>query len=256
MAIPGLGALFGRGAASAGVSQVDDLLGQLMKYQKPGEGFSPEQLVKLAPLLAVPTAAAATAAAPSGGGLLATLGGALTSEFIGSRLFGGAPPAYAQASAEPAGRGFLTTTQEQLAVQQYVATENFRRQALNAARQTAGLDPLPLLDAQEFIAGASAVKERELGGATQRKIQEIEAQRGFDVAIAEIARQAEVEKQRLASQAAVAAQREQSLGDIQRQRVESSYATASNLLNQAIKDVVARERYENNATLSELAKAI
>lgn len=253
MAIPGLGALFGRGAASAGVSQVDDLLGQLMKYQKPGEGFTPEQLVKLAPFLAAPAAAAA---APSSGGLLASLGGALTSEFIGSRLFGGAPPPYAQASAEPAGRGFLTTTQEQLAVQQYVATENFRRQALNAVRQTAGLEPLPLLDAQEFIAGASAVKERELGGATERKIQEITAQRGFDVQIAEIARQAEIEKQRLASQAAVAAQREQSLGDIQRQRVESSYATASNLLNQAIKDVVARERYENNATLSELARAI
>jgi hypothetical protein len=123
-------------------------------------------------------------------------------------------------------------------------------------RQLVGLEPLPLLDAQEFIAGASAVKERELGGATQRKIQEIEAQRGYDVAIAEIARQAEVEKQRLASQAAVAAEREKSLGDIQRQRVESSYASASNLLNQAIKDVVARERYENNATLAELAKAI
>ena len=248
----GLGGLFGRGAASAGVQQVDDLLGQAIKLK--AQGFEPSDIAKLLPLIGGGAAAAAPTAGT--GGLLATLGGALTSEFIGSRLFGGAPPPYAQASAEPAGRGFLTTTQEQLAVQQYVATENFRRQALNSVRQAAGLDPLPMLDAQEFIAGASAVKERELGGATERKIQEIEAQRRFDVQIAEIARQAEIEKQRLASQAAVAAEREKSLGDIQRQRVESSYATASNLLNQAIKDVVARERYENNATLAELAKAI
>ena len=240
-----------------GVQQVDDLLGQALKLKQ--QGFDDNAISKILPILAAGGAGAAGAAAAGGGGIMSALGGlgtALTSEVIASRLLGGAPPPYAQASPEPAGRGFLTTTQEQLAAQQYVATENFRRQALNAARAVAGLEPLPMLNASEFIAGASAVKERELGGATERKIQEIEATRGFDVAIAEIARQAEIEKQRLASQAQVASEREKSLGDIQRQRVESSYATAGNLLNQVIKDVVARERYENNATLAELAKAI
>jgi replicative DNA helicase len=51
-------------------------------------------------------------------------------------------------------------------------------------------------------------------------------------------------------------QREQSLGDVQRQRVQSGYQTASDLLSQTIKDVVARERYENNQALAEHAKAI
>jgi hypothetical protein len=43
---------------------------------------------------------------------------------------------------------------------------------------------------------------------------------------------------------------------VQRQRVESGYNAASSMLNQVIKDVVARERYENNTTLAELAKPV
>ncbi len=246
---------------ATGVIGVDDL-GKIAATLK-AQGLSTEGIEKILPSLV--QAGVGTAAAAPGllgrlgqgvGGFVSTLPAAVTSEFVASRLMGGAPTAYAQASPEPAGRGFLTTTQEQLAVQQYVATENFRRQALNAARVPLGMEPLPLLDAQDFIESASAVKERELGGATERKIQEIEASRQFDVTLAEIARQAEIEKQRIASQAEVARQREQSLGDIQRQRVESSYQTASDVLNQTIKDVVARERYENNTALAELARAI
>lgn len=246
---------------ATGVVGIDDL-GKIAATLK-AQGLSTEGIEKLLPSL-VQSGVGTAAAAPGllgrvgqgVGGFVSALPAAVTSEFVASRLLGGAPPAYAQASAEPAGRGFLTTTQEQLAVQQYVATENFRRQALNAARVPLGMEPLPLLDAQDFIESASAVKERELGGATERKIQEIEASRQFDIALAEIARQAEIEKQRIASQADVARQREQSLGDIQRQRVESSYQTASDVLNQTIKDVVARERYENNTALAELARAI
>ena len=185
--------------------------------------------------------------------------GALTTQIvadqISDRLFTPVVPG-AAASAAPAGKGFLTTSSEQLAIYQWVAAENQRRRQLNFLTQFVGGEPLPELKPDVVIAQYSAIKERELGEATKRKIQEIEATRGFDVQIAEIARQAEIEKQRLASEAEVAAQRERSLGDIQRQRVESSYGTASNLLNQAIKDVVARERYENNTALAELARAI
>lgn len=246
---------------ATGVVGIDDL-GKIAATLK-ASGLSTEGIEKILPSLVqagVGTAAPAAGPLARVGQAVAGLGGglgtALTSEVLASRLLGGAPPSYAQASAEPAGRGFLTTTQEQLAAEQYAAQENFRRSVLNALRGGLGLEPLPMIDAGEFIAGASAVKERELGGATERKIQEIQAKGQIDLAIAEIARRAEIEKQRLASQAEVAKQREASLGDIQRQRVESSYQTASNVLNQTIKDVVARERYENNTALAELARAI
>ena len=186
---------------------------------------------------------------------LGALGTQIVADQLSDRLFTPVVPGPA-ASAAPAGKGFLTTSSEQLAIYQWVASENQRRRQLNFLTQFVGGEALPELNPDEVIEQYSLIKERELGGATQRKIQEIEAQRGFDVQIAEIARQAEVEKQRLAAEAEVASQRERSLGDVQRQRVESSYGTASNLLNQAIKDVVARERYENNTALAELARAI
>jgi hypothetical protein len=186
---------------------------------------------------------------------LGALGTQIIADQLSDRLFTPVVPGPA-ASAAPAGKGFLTTSSEQLAIYQWVAGENQRRRQINFLTQWVGGEALPELDPKKVIEQYSAIKESELGGATQRKIQEIEAQRGFDVQIAEIARQAEVEKQRLAAEAEVAAQRERSLGDVQRQRVESSYGTASNLLNQAIKDVVARERYENNTALAELARAI
>lgn len=194
-----------------------------------------------------------------GANIAGGLGGALATQIVADqvadRLFTPVVPGPA-ASASPAGKGFLTTSSEQLAIYQWVVGENQRRRQLNFLTQFVGGEQLPELNPDEVISQYSQIKERELGGATQRKIQEIEAQRGFDVQIAEIARQAEIEKQRLASEAEIAAQREKSLGDVQRQRVESSYGTASSLLNQAIKDVVARERYENNTALAELARAI
>ena len=194
-----------------------------------------------------------------GANIAGGIGGALATQIVADqlsdRLFTPVVPATA-ASAVAAGKGFLTTGPEQLAIQQWVAGENQRRRQLNFLSRIVGGEQLPELDPNEIIAQFSQIKEQELGGATQRKIQEIEAQRGFDVQIAEIARQAEIEKQRLASEAEIAAQREKSLGDVQRQRVESSYATASDLLSQTIKDVLARERYENNTALAGLAQAI
>jgi len=207
----------------------------------------------------IPAAASVSSVLAGGANLartgLTALGTQIVADQLSDRLFTPVVPG-AAASAAPAGKGFLTTSSEQLAIYQWVAAENQRRRQLNFLTQFVGGKPLPELNADDVIAQYSAVKEKELGGATERKIQEITAQRGFDVQIAEIARQAEIEKQRLASEAEVAAQRERSLGDVQRQRVESSYGAASNLLNQAIKDVVARERYENNTALAELARAI
>lgn len=252
---------FGGGSgARAGVQQVDDLLGQVTKLREAGVEGS--DIAKILPFLTggAGVAGGAAAAGAAGGtpGVLATLATALGTEFIGSKLFGAKEPSYAQASVAPVGRGFLTTTGEALAAEQYAREQelSLRRNLYNAIRGAAGLEPLESFDAGAFIEESSARKERELAGATAREIQKLQAEGGIRIQLENIIRQAEIERQRIASQAEVAAQREKSLGDIQRQRVESSYGAASNLLNQAIKDVVARERYENNATLAELAKAI
>ena len=254
----GLGSLFGRGGARAGVVGVDDLTAVASKLVQ--AGFEPKDIPKILPLIIGGGVGAAGIGAAAAGGLgsklagggaslIGTLGTEVGAEAIANKLFGSRVPI---TSAETAGKGFLTTTPEQLAYEQAIYDENFRRSLLNLIPgvKLEKLEPLELLDI------ASARKERELEGATKRQIQSIEAQRKFDVQIAELERQAQIEKQRLASEAQVAAQREQSLGDIQRQRVESSYATASDLLSQTIKDVLARERYENNTALAGLAQAI
>ena len=244
--------LFGKGARPGvvGVNDLTQAASQLINAGVPAADIS-----RILPLVFGGGAASAAGAAASAGGLgqtvsnvIGNLGTAIAGEVAASRLLG---QPYVPTKSEAVGRGFLTTTPEQQALYEYVAKENFNRSVLNKLGYN-----LPMLDAKELAQQSSSLKAEELQKATERSIQEKKVERGFDVQIAEIARQAEIEKQRLASEAAIAAQREQSLGDIQRQRVESSYATASDLLSQTIKDVLARERYENNTALAELAKAI
>lgn len=265
--------LFGRGASRraaqeaaenlgrAGVTSVEDLSGIVNKLVE--AGARPADIPSLLPLIlggagvaGAGLAAASAPAAASAGGIGATavralgaLGTEIGAEAIANRMFG---QQYAPASPDPTGRGFLTTTAEQLAYEQYAANENFRRGLLNLLPG----EDLARIDPQAALAQASERKSRELGESTARRIQEIQAEGGVRLGIQQLIKEAEIERQRLASQAQVAAEREKSLGDIQRQRVESSYQTASDLLNQAIKDVVARERYENNTSLAELAKAV
>jgi hypothetical protein len=265
--------LFGRGAGGraaqeaaenlgrAGVTSVDDLSGIVNKLVE--AGARPADIPSLLPLIlggagiaGAGLAAAAAPAATTTGGIgaaalrgLGALGTEVGAEAIANQMFG---RPYSPASPDPTGRGFLTTTAEQLAYEQYAANENFRRSLLNLLP---GAD-LARVNPQEALGQASERKSRELGESTARKIQEIQATGGIQLGIQQLIKEAEIEKQRLAGQAQVASEREKSLGDIQRQRVESSYQTASDLLNQAIKDVVARERYENNTSLAELAKAV
>lgn len=260
---------FGRGGAQAvenlgaraGVQTVEDLLGQVTRLKE--AGIESGDIAKILPLLGIggagaAAAGAASAAASSGPGLLSTILTGLGSEYVGSKLFGPQEPSYAQASPSPVGRGFITTTQESLAAEQYAREQelSLRRGLINAVRGVFGQEPLESFDAGAFLKEVSGRKAEEAEGITAREIKKLQAEGGIRIQLENIIRQAEIERQRIAAQAEVAAQREKSLGDIQRQRVESSYGAASNLLNQTIKDVVARERYENNTTLAELAKAI
>lgn len=257
---------FGRGASRraaqeaaenlgrAGVTTVEDLGGKINYLI--GQGLKPEQIFQALALTGLGAGAIAAPAAASAGGLgtvalrgLAGLGTEIGAEAIANRLFG---QQYVPASPQPTGRGFLTTTAEDLAYEQYAARENFNRALLNLLP---GVD-LPSIDPRQRLEQGAALRSKQLQEATQREIQKLQAEGGIKLGIQQLISQAAVESQRLASQAQVAAEREKSLGDIQRQRVESSYQSASDLLNQAIKDVVARERYENNTSLAELAKAV
>ncbi len=58
------------------------------------------------------------------------------------------------------------------------------------------------------------------------------------------------------AQAKVESQKVTSLGDVQRQRLQSQYGAASNLLDSAIKNIAFRDRIESADTLTELARAV
>jgi len=212
---------------------------------------------------AIPTAGAATAgiAAPivaaaqggGGGGLLSSLGGfaaATGANFFAEKLAnsaGGISSPTSYATAEPTGASkYLVSPETGMAYQQYYESVLPRIRGTNAILRALGQAELPEPETpQEFVQRSADVLSQQQEEATNRMIRQTQANREFDVAI-----------QSLASQAQVATERERSLGAVQRQRVESGYNAASSMLNQVIKDVVARERYENNTTLAELAKPV
>ena len=210
---------------------------------------------------AIPAAATAGIAAPivaaaqggGGGGLLSSLGGfaaATGANFFAEKLAnsaGGISGPTSYATAEPTGASkYLVSPETGMSYQQYYESVLPRIRATNAIFRALGQAELPEPETpQEFVQRSADVLSQQQEEATNRMIRQTQANREFDVAI-----------QSLASQAQVATERERSLGAVQRQRVESGYNAASSMLNQVIKDVVARERYENNTTLAELAKPV
>lgn len=199
--------------------------------------------------LAAPVAAAAT----GGGGALAGLGGFLTAtgaNFLAEKLAGSAagavsPTAYA--TAEPTGASkYLVSPETGMSYQQYYESVLPRIRATNAIFRALGQAELPEPETpQEFVQRSANVLSQQQEEATNRMIRQTRANREYDALI-----------QSLASQGQVATEREKSLGAIQRQRVESGYNAASSMLNQVIKDIGARERYENNTTLAQLAQPV
>lgn len=209
---------------------------------------------------AIPTAATAGIAAPivaaaqgGGGGLLSGLGGfaaATGANFFAEKLANSAggiagPTSYATAAPTGASK-YLVSPETGMSYQQYYESVLPRIRATNAIFRALGQAELPEPETpQEFVQRSADVLSQQQEEATNRMIRQTQANREFDVAI-----------QSLASQAQVATEREKSLGAVQRQRVESGYNAASNMLNQVIKDIGARERYENNTTLAQLAQPV
>jgi hypothetical protein len=210
---------------------------------------------------AIPTAGAATAgivapiaaATQGGGGLLASLGGFATAtgaNFIAEKLANSAagvagPTSYA--TAEPTGASkYLVSPETGMSYQQYYESVLPRIRATNAIFRALGQAELPEPETpQEFVQRSADVLSQQQEEATNRMIRQTRANREYDALI-----------QSLATQGQVATEREKSLGAVQRQRVESGYNAASSMLNQVIKDIGARERYENNTTLAQLAQPV
>lgn len=210
---------------------------------------------------AIPAAATAGIAAPivaaaqggGGGGLLSSLGGfaaATGANFFAEKLAnsaGGIAGPTSYATAEPTGASkYLVSPETGMSYQQYYESVLPRIRATNAIFRALGQAELPEPETpQEFVQRSADVLSQQQEEATNRMIRQTRANREYDAII-----------QSLASQGQVATEREKSLGAVQRQRVESGYNAASSMLNQVIKDIGARERYENNTTLAQLAQPV
>ncbi len=234
----------------------------------------PSYAAQTMPAPAVAAAAAPAAAAGTNAvleGIIANLVAGIATQGAEKLLFkpGGdalGPSSYA--TADPAGRSkYFTSTTEQLAVEQYLNNERFRRGLLSLIPGVEGnLPPLPtredivggFVDGQ--FTGGAALREAQAESLTRREIERIRAEKEYDYAARLAEAQASIQREKVKSlaeaQARVESQKVSSLGDVQRQRLQSQYGTAGNLLDAAIKNIAFRDKIESADTLTELARAV
>jgi len=176
------------------------------------------------------------------------------------------PSSYA--TADPAGASkYFTSTTEQLAVEQYLNNERFRRSLLSIIPGMG--DVLPPLPTREDIVGGfvngqftggAALREAQAQSLTAREIEKIKAERQFELQARLAEAQGRIEQEKVKAladaQARVESQKVSSLGDVQRQRIQSQYGTAGDLLESAIKNIAFRDKIESANTLTELARAV
>jgi hypothetical protein len=207
--------------------------------------------------LASPASAAPVAAA-AGGGLLgsalsggAKLAGALGLEVAAEKLanvtLGGAAPTQYPVG-EPSGASkYFFSPELGLSYQQYYESVVPRVRALNELSNRLGFGNIAEepLDPQSFATFQAQLSEKQAESLSNRRIREIMAEKQFDYL-----------SRALEAQAGVRRQQVQSLGDVQRQRVESGYTAAQGMVESALQNVLAKERFENNTTLAELAKPV
>ena len=229
----------------------------------------------VAPAIAPVAAAAAPAATASASsvleGVLANLLANVATQGAERMLFrpGGealGPSSYA--TADPSGRSkYFTSTTEQLAVEQYLNNERFRRGLLSLIPGVR--DALPPLPTREDIVGGyadgqfvggAALREAQAESLTRREIERIRAEKEYEYAARLAEAQASIQRQKIQSladaQARVESQKVSSLGDVQPQRLQSQYGTAGDLLDAAIKNIAFRDKIESASTLNELARAV
>jgi hypothetical protein len=146
----------------------------------------------------------------------------------------------------PAGKYFLgpesAAAYEQLLLEQ-IPKREFYNIISNFLGRGNVFGKLPSTD--EFITKALERQLIQAQDLTRREIEKIRAEKEFDYMARAMEAQAGVRKQELAS-----------LGDIQRQRVESSFGAAKDMINQAIQTVYAKENLAASPVLQQLATAV
>lgn len=227
-----------------GIQGLGDLVDLLASKNIPSD-----QIGKLLPaLIPAVIGGGAAVAAPSALAGVGNFAKAVGADYVAERLVGGlaGAPQPAYVPADPGGSKYLVTPEQQKAYIEFATKENFKRSLYNYVAKAVGLPEMPPLEKPaDYAERSAALTSRQMAEATEREIALERAKRGYDLAIQQVLSQAELGKQRL-----------QSLGDVQRQRVESGYTAATNMFSDVMKNVVARERFENNATLAELAKPV
>lgn len=217
---------------------------------------------------AVPAAAAAvpatvpaavnTAASAATGGLFgsvlnngAKFAGALGLEVAAEKLAGGLlggvqPTQYPTGQPSGASKYFFSP-ELGLSYQQYYESVIPRIRALNEISNRFGLGDIAEepVDPQSFATFQAQLSEKQAESLSNRRIREIMAEKQFDYL-----------SNALNAQSAIRQQQVKSLGDIQRQRVESGYTAAQGIMESALQNVLARERFENNPAIAELAKPV
>jgi hypothetical protein len=254
----GLGSFLGRPAVQTGavvgaavLPEVADLIGKAFNTLT-NAGLSTDQAHQILTNPQNLVALTQSQVQPTGGNALAGLGrigqeasgevlGALINKGLGGSVTAGAYNAVSPDSLSK----YLIDPSVGIAYTQYERPEAYRTALFNATLgRIPGVTPLEApTSTSEFLAEAQRRNEEMMTSATERKIAELRANREFDKLIAGIQAEATVRQQETAS-----------LGDIQRQRVESGYDYAKNLLNSAINNVYERAKLENSPITTELAK--
>jgi len=180
---------------------------------------------------------AAPVAATAGQFLMSLLSDIVANKVAGTASAAAAPSQYDVAESSVSKPYFLGAGQE-LAYIQYRANEQFKRDFLN--RFGFRLPELPSSD--EYMAGAEQRLERQAQSFNQRQMQMEQLKKQYEY-LNELAR----------GKAAIEQQEVRSLGDIQRERVGSSYDFAQNVLDSAIKNVLAQDRLDNSNVLQSIA---
>ena len=229
--------IFGRGAAQ-GVAQgvrTNPLvnLSELQGMVK--QGVNPDVAAKI--LATTGTGSAAAAAAAPGGGYSITkdvignliASGALTGlgSFLGS---GSGNPLQTQAG----GKGYIFGPQNALAYQQYSTSPYI------IALSRLGLIDVPSL--AEFRRQQIQDVDIQMERANERKIRENLASLQAEGQIRGMEAAARLQGTKLEQEGALGVQELASLGDVQKQRVQSGYEAASNMLQKAIENIAYVEK--------------
>ena len=180
---------------------------------------------------------AAPVAATAGQFLMSLLSDIVANKVAGPASAAAAPSQYDVAESSVS-KPYFQGAAPELAYSQYYANEQFKRDLLNKF----GFDLPPLDTPEVFMGGVEQRLERQAQSLNERQMQMEQLKRQYEY-LNELAR----------GKAAIEQQEVRSLGDIQRERVGSSYNFAQNVLDSAIKNVLAQDRLDNSNVLQSIA---